>query len=197
MEQITVKKCKNKIITIPNILSLIRIFLIPLIIWLYVEKQNYTLSGALVLISAITDIADGYIARTFNMISDVGKVLDPIADKSTQLVVLLLLSSRFPLVFIPVGCLIAKETFMAITGYMIVRKCGVVLGADWFGKLATVVVVLAMILHLLWFNIPYAVSTASLMLSSGVILISLVLYAKRNFKYIIRIQKSAYSNHSG
>ena len=197
MEQITVKECKNKIITIPNILSLLRIFLIPLIIWLYVEKQNYTLSGALVLISAITDIADGYIARTFNMISDVGKVLDPIADKSTQLVVLLLLSSRFPLVFIPVGCLIAKETFMAITGYMIVRKCGVVLGADWFGKLATVVVVLAMILHLLWFNIPYAVSTASLMLSSAVILISLVLYAKRNFKYIIRIQKSAYSNHSG
>ena len=197
MEQITVKECKNKIITIPNILSLIRIFLIPLIIWLYVEKQNYTLSGTLVLISAITDIADGYIARTFNMISDVGKVLDPIADKSTQLVVLLLLSSRFPLVFIPVGCLIAKETFMAITGYMIVRKCGVVLGADWFGKLATVVVVLAMILHLLWFNIPYAVSTASLMLSSAVILISLVLYAKRNFKYIIRIQKSAYGNHSG
>ena len=197
MEQITVKECKNKIITIPNILSLIRIFLIPLIIWLYVEKQNYTLSGTLVLISAITDIADGYIARTFNMISDVGKVLDPIADKSTQLVVLLLLSSRFPLVFIPIGCLIAKETFMAITGYMIVRKCGVVLGADWFGKLATVVVVLAMMLHLLWFNIPYAVSTASLMLSSGVILISLVLYAKRNFKYIIRIQKSAYGNHSG
>lgn len=197
MEQITVKECKNKIITIPNILSLIRIFLIPLIIWLYVEKQNYTLSGALVLISAITDIADGYIARTFNMVSDVGKVLDPIADKSTQLVVMLLLSSRYPFVFIPIGCLIAKETFMAITGYMIVRKCGVVLGADWFGKLATVVVVLAMILHLLWFNIPYAVSTASLMLSSAIILISLVLYAKRNFKYIIRIQKSAYSNHSG
>ena len=120
-----------------------------------------------------------------------------------QITNLFKLKSILSLMFCITTCYLAlkgkieMETFMAITGYMIVRKCGVVLGADWFGKLATVVVVLAMILHLLWFNIPYAASTASLMLSSAVILISLVLYAKRNFKYIIRIQKSAYGNHSG
>ncbi len=186
MEQITVDKYKNKIITIPNILSFIRLCLIPLIVWLYLGKQDYLLAGIFVLISGLTDIVDGYIARTFHMISDVGKVLDPIADKSTQAVVLLLLTTRYPLIFLPIGCMILKEVFMAITGYMIIRKCDVVLGADWYGKAATVVITSTMALHLFWINIDPTVSMITIVLSAAMILLALALYAKRNFEYLLK-----------
>ena len=102
MQEIVAKdKYKKKIITIPNILSFIRLCLIPIIVWLYIGKQDHIMAGVFVIISGITDIVDGFIARTFNMISDVGKVLDPIADKATQTVVVILLVTRFPLMLIP------------------------------------------------------------------------------------------------
>ena len=186
MEQVSVDKYKNKIITIPNILSFFRILLIPVIVWLYLGKQDYLLAGIFVLISGLTDIVDGFIARTFHMISDVGKVLDPVADKSTQAVVLLLLATRFPLMFIPIGCILLKEVFMAITGYMIIRRCNVVLGADWYGKAATVAITTTMALHLFWLNIDPIVSLVSIILSTVMILLALALYAKRNLEYLLK-----------
>ena len=102
-------KYQKKIITIPNILSFIRLCLIPIIVWLFIGKQDYLLAGIFVLISGLTDMVDGWIARTFNMISDFGKVLDPIADKSTQAVVVLLLSTRYPLMWISFSIGIIKE----------------------------------------------------------------------------------------
>ena len=186
MEQIAADRYKKKIVTIPNILSLLRICLIPLIVWLYLGKQDYTLAGVFVIISGITDIVDGYIARTFNMISDVGKVLDPIADKATQAVVMILLATGFPLMLLPICLLIIKEVFMAITGYMIIKKCDVVLGAHWYGKAATCVLSATMALHLLWHNINSVVSIITITLSAVMILLALALYAKRNFEYLLK-----------
>ena len=69
---------KNKqILTIPNLLSMFRILLIPLIVWLYCGRQDYPLAAWVLLLSGATDIADGFIARRFHMVSDLGKVLDP------------------------------------------------------------------------------------------------------------------------
>ena len=112
----TPNKYQKKIVTIPNIISFFRLCLIPLIVWLYLVKEDSLLTGITVMFSFFTDIVDGYIARRFNMISDVGKVLDPIADKTTQGVVVLLLATRFPLLWIVVALILIKETFMAITG---------------------------------------------------------------------------------
>lgn len=178
-------KYKKKIITIPNILSMVRICLIPVIVWLFLGKENYLLTGIFVLISGLTDVVDGMIARKFNMISDVGKVLDPIADKATQAVVVILLSIRFPLMLIPLAIGIVKEIFMAISGYMIVRKCDVVLGANWHGKAATVVLTATMALHLVWYNIDPTVSLVLIILSAAFIALSLTLYAIRNFGYLL------------
>ena len=72
---------KEQILTIPNLLSLVRIGLIPVIIWLYCVKKEYTLAVAVIFLSGVTDIVDGWIARHFNMVSDFGKILDPLADK--------------------------------------------------------------------------------------------------------------------
>ena len=184
MEQ-AVDKYKKKILTIPNILSFVRIGLVPVIIWLYLVKQDYLMSGIFVLISGLTDIVDGYIARTFNMISDLGKVLDPVADKATQAAVMILLATSFPLMLIPIGLMAIKEIFMGITGYMIIQKCDIVLGAHWYGKLATVIVTAMMAIHLFWHNINPDLSVAIIILSSASILLALTLYAIRNFGYLL------------
>jgi cardiolipin synthase len=137
------------------------------------------------MISGLTDIIDGAIARKFNMISDVGKVLDPFADKATQVVVMILLAISFPLMIIPIALIAIKEVFMVITGYMVIKKCDIVLGAHWHGKLATVALTAVMVLHLVWYNIPSTFSLVLIILCSSLILLSLALYAKRNFGYLL------------
>ena len=81
------EKWKKEIFTIPNLLSLFRILLIPVYVNLYLEAKEdyqYLLAGSVLALSCLTDLADGIIARNFHMISNVGKVLDPLADKLTQ-----------------------------------------------------------------------------------------------------------------
>lgn len=86
----------NKVFTIPNLLSFFRICLIPVIVWLYCSRKEYLWTAAVLLLSGLTDIADGFIARHFHMVSTVGKVLDPVADKLTQGAMLFCLLTRFP-----------------------------------------------------------------------------------------------------
>ena len=179
---------KDKIITIPNILSFIRICLIPTIVWLYLGLKNYPLTGLFVIISSLTDVIDGMIARKFNMISDLGKILDPIADKATQAVVALLLSSRFPMMILLICLGVIKEFFLAISGYLVIKKRGVVLGAGWHGKLNTVAIISTMALHLLWDSITPTISTVTITLCLALTTLSMILYAARNFDYIFIIK---------
>ena len=101
---------RNKnIFTIPNILSVFRLLLLPVIVYTYMNQKDYVLTGILLLISGLTDLLDGYIARTFNMMSDLGKILDPVADKATQAVVLLCLMTRFSWLTIPFMCILIRH----------------------------------------------------------------------------------------
>ena len=90
------KENLNRIITVPNLLSFFRFCLIPVIIWSYCVKENPLLAGEILLLSGLTDLADGYIARRFHMISNLGKILDPVADKLTQAAMLICSFTRFP-----------------------------------------------------------------------------------------------------
>ena len=117
-------------------------------------------------------------------------MLDPFADKATQLVVMILLTMSFPLMLLPVAFTIVKELFMAITGYMVIRKCDSVLGANWHGKLATVVLSGVMALHLVWHDIFPMLSNVLICISAALILLSLILYAKRNFGYLMKKTKA-------
>ena len=105
---------KGKIITIPNLLSLFRILLIPIIVWLYCVEKKYELTILVLLISGASDIIDGFIARRFNMISDIGKALDPIVDKLTQGVTLICLLIDFPRLAILLFGLLIKEFLLGI-----------------------------------------------------------------------------------
>lgn len=178
------KPIKNQIWTIPNLLSLFRLCLIPVIAWLYCVRGNYPLTVLMLLISGISDIADGIIARRFHMTSDLGKVLDPVADKLTQGVVLLCLLTRFRWMAVPLGAMVVKEAFMGLSGLAVVRKTGVVLGAEWHGKVATVLLYLMMSLHILWYDIPPLVSNLTIAFCTLMVLLSWLLYGLRNFRVL-------------
>ena len=177
-------KYKNKILTIPNILSFFRICLIPVIVWLYIGKENYLLTLVILILSGVTDVVDGIIARKCNMISDFGKAFDPIADKLTQAAMLCCLVSRFQHMLIPLGMLVIKEVCTGITALISIKKTDKVEGADWHGKLTTVSLYLMMGIHLFWFNIPTSVSLVMVGMCVGIMLMSFIMYSVRNIKTI-------------
>lgn len=171
---------QNKILTIPNMLSFFRLCLIPVIMWLYCVKENYLWAGIILIVSGITDTVDGFVARHFHMTSDLGKVLDPVADKLTQAAMLFCLLTRFPLMIVPLGIMVLKEFFMGVTGLMVIQKTGKVFGADWHGKVTTWLLYAMMILHVFWYNIPVVLSRVLIAACVIMMLISLVLYGRHN-----------------
>ena len=177
-------KTENKIVTIPNLLSLFRLILIPVIIWLYWFRKDYFPAGVLLIISGLTDLADGYIARHFNAVSNIGKILDPIADKLTQAAMLFCLVTRFPLMAAPFGFLVIKEVFIGTTGLLMIRKTGKVVGADFHGKVATTLLYAMMILHIFWIDIPSAVSAVSILICLVSMAFTLLTYGSRNMRVL-------------
>ena len=173
---------QNKILTIPNMLSFFRLCLIPVIMWLYCVEENYLWAGIILIVSGITDTVDGFVARHFHMTSDLGKVLDPVADKLTQAAMLFCLLTRFPLMIVPLGLMVLKESFMGVTGLLVIHKTGKVFGADWHGKVTTWLLYAMMILHVFWYNIPAALSRVLIAACVVMMLISLVLYGRHNLK---------------
>ncbi len=169
---------KDQILTIPNLLSLVRLLLIPLIIHLYVEEEAYLAAAAVIVLSGLTDIADGIIARKFHMVSDFGKILDPVADKVTQGAILLCLGHRFPLMIPLVIVFVLKECIMSVFGIYVIRKVGDVKGANWYGKANTVFLYLVMMLLILWPSISFFFANTLIILCFFTVLASLLLYVR-------------------
>ena len=145
---------KKQILTIPNMLSIFRILLIPPIVWYYCVAKKQYVAVALIVLSGVTDIVDGFIARHFNMISDFGKIIDPVADKLTQGVVILCLATVYKLVITLVVVFAVCEITKFIFGAISVKKYDSVNGAKWYGKVNTVLVYLSMVLLILFPDIP-------------------------------------------
>ena len=183
---------QKRIITIPNLLSLFRLCLIPVIIWLYCGEENYLATTGVLILSGITDIVDGIIARKFNMVSDFGKIFDPIADKLTQFATLLCLFSRFPYMLLPALLMVVKELFNIITGLLAIRKTNIVPCAAWHGKAATVTIYAIMIVHLLWYNIPPVASNILIGICTAMMILSAILYGRRNIR-ILRSKEPAHA----
>lgn len=136
---------KQNCLTIPNLLSLLRFLMIPVIVFLYLNRHPYwaTLMFAL---SGFTDVLDGWIARKFNQISDLGKILDPVADKLTQAAILFCLIVRYkrPVILL-VALLVIKEIIQFIMGYLAVSRSAKVEGANWYGKASSAVLFVVVI----------------------------------------------------
>lgn len=171
------KKIRDEFFTIPNMLSLVRLFLIPIIVYFYTEKRNNLIVCLLLLISSATDIVDGYIARHFNMVTDFGKFLDPLADKLTQLSVMACLVSHFSLMLLPLAVLTVKELSSFAMRFALFKKTERVDGAKWHGKLSTVLIVLMMAIHLLFDDMDRALSSVIILGVTAFMTVSAVLYA--------------------
>ena len=174
---------KNQIFTIPNILSLLRIVMIPVIVWLY-NNDRPQLAVLVLILSGLTDIVDGFIARHFNLISNLGKILDPIADKLTQAIILLSVSSEYPLMLIPLILLTVKEVSLSIIGIFVIRKTKEVKGANWHGKVTTFMLYFTLIIHIICIDLSPAVSDMTIGACVVLMMLSFVLYVIRNIRQL-------------
>lgn len=138
---------------IPNFLTAIRFLLIPAFGY-YLHIREYYIAVALFLLAGLTDVLDGFIARKFNMITTWGKLADPIADKLMQITALALLTLQAKIPPIVLIIVIAKETFMGLGTILLYKQDNVVVSANWYGKLATIVFYIAIIIAV--FNRDYS-----------------------------------------
>ncbi|MGN1306639.1 MAG: CDP-alcohol phosphatidyltransferase family protein [Faecousia sp.] len=173
----------DRIFTLPNMLSFLRLLLIPVIVFLYDRGQYWGAFGVLVL-SGATDVIDGWIARTFHLVSDFGKAIDPVADKLTQIAVLLcLMPMKYWWV---VGILVFKEVTIGLLSLLALHRTRKVYSAGWYGKLCTVVIYLSMGILILW-EVPSLFVLIDAIVISALVLLSFVKY----FIYFTRILRDA------
>lgn len=151
-----IKDFKKEIFTIPNVLSLFRLILIPVYVVIYLgaeDNLDYFLAAAILAVSCLTDLIDGKIARHFNMISTLGKILDPLADKITQFTLIVCLTIRYcaqnPILLYLVGLFVVKESFQLIAGGIRLRKGIMLKGALITGKVCTTILFISLILLVL------------------------------------------------
>ncbi len=204
------KFSKEDIFTIPNILTYVRIICIPFFVWMmieyYLDRQatQYLWAGfGLFVFASITDVVDGYIARHFNQVSDIGKVLDPIADKVLQCVALIMLVCLLQGVyFLFMALLIVKEVFMAISSryFMVKSKSQINQQSNKWGKAGATInfigIVLAFIVPLKdvagyeWARLIYAADVG--ILSAGMVLavIAATQYTIRYSRDLRRLRES-------
>ena len=162
---------RKEIQTIPNLLSIFRIFLLPIYLY-FVLRQSFYIAGAVIVVSGLSDYLDGVIARRYNQVTDLGKVLDPFADKLTQLFLILSMAWYRPWLWLLFGLFLIKEGFMFVAGLIGLSKNIKLSGAKWYGKVATAVIYVGMILLLLfpelptlWVRVIFAVITYGLLQS--------------------------------
>ena len=147
------KDWKKEIFTIPNLLSLFRLFIIPVYMFIYLNAENkadYALAAAVLAVSCLTDMVDGRIARRFNMVSTVGKLLDPVADKATQFSLLVCLAIEFPVLWSLSALFVIKEGFQLIAMWIAYLKGKMLTGALLSGKICTTVLFVSLIVMVLF-----------------------------------------------
>ena len=167
---------KNQILTIPNLLSLVRLLLIPVILWLYIGLKSNAWAIIVIILSGLTDVVDGFIARKYNMVSDFGKILDPVADKLTQGALILCLIVSYDWMKWLIILFVLKECAMLIMGYLAICKEDSVNSAQWHGKLNTVMLYGTMCILILFPKMPLALANALIAVCALTITLSFALY---------------------
>jgi len=177
MERIRGEKNFN----IPNLLTLLRMALLPAIVWRYRRGDTF---GALAVyvIAMLTDAVDGIIARRFNQITSLGKLLDPVADKLSLLTLLGLFVSDGQIPLWVMGIVLIKE-FLLIVGSAVALHSGIVVCALPIGKVTTVTFILSMVSRFLGWK-PAADMLLSISLALS--LVALVWYTIVGTKKIHR-----------
>ena len=186
-----IKNWKKDIFTIPNLLSLFRLVLIPVYATVYLNAtQNYQfiLAGFILAVSCLTDMIDGKIARKYGMITTLGKVLDPLADKLTQLTLTICLSMKYPVLYPVLGLFIMKELFQLVIGVVFLRKGKMLPGALLAGKVCTTVLFISLIALVLLPDINPAVVTVIAVIDALFLAVSFMSYAMAYFGKNVKVR---------
>lgn len=175
---------------IPNLISIGRIFLVPIFAMLYVQG-NVTAAMGVLLLSAASDVLDGAIARRYNMVTELGKILDPVADKLIQAAMMLCAASRAPGIWLLLALHVLRELSLAAMGLHVIRVTGHVYSAKWYGKLCTAVIYAVMICALAFPKLPQTLIDSGVMLCVVLVAVCLCLYMVN----YLRILQQAGDNH--
>ena len=175
---------RKEILTVPNFISFFRIGLIPVFLWLYCAVEKPFAAIAVLAVSGLSDIADGIIARRFNMVSDFGKLLDPVADKLTQAALILSLSVRYPEIWALFFSFAGTEITLGVMGLVVLEKTDTMNSAQWFGKATTVIFEASMALLLLFPNIHPSTADLLFLLCGIMVVFSLTKYLIFYFKLL-------------
>lgn len=165
-----------------------RILLIPLFCFLYLnakDRSDYYLAAGVILVSYITDLLDGQVARRFHMITEFGKFLDPVADKLTHGAIALCLAFRYETMRYLFALMVIKEGFMAVMGLINLRHGRKLDGAKWFGKFCTGALFILLFLLVVWPEIPLAWANGLTAVVTVIMFLTLCLYIPE-FRRMIR-----------
>lgn len=177
------EEIKQEAFTLPNLFSYFRLILIPVFVTLYL-KDSYLFAFITLIVSWVSDVADGLIARRFNMVTDLGKVLDPLADKLTQGAMIICVATNYSAMWILIGFLVVKEIAMVTMGYYVLKLTNELNSARWYGKLCTGVLYVVMMLHVITPDIPTPVSYGFMIACAALMMFSLVMYMLMYMKKI-------------
>lgn len=186
----------NKTLTIPNILSFCRIILITPFVKLFLDK-NYIGAVIVIVISGLTDIVDGFIARRFHQESELGKILDPLADKLTLIAVGICLIFIEPYVLPVMIILVLKDLLMLVCGSHIVRHGIIPPKSKWYGKIGTFLFYITVGVIILMEILNYEnkiISITLLTLTAVMMLFSLVMYARIFLKLNAQIKAKQFED---
>ena len=186
-----IKNWKKDIFTVPNVLSLFRLALIPLYVSIYLtakERMDYYIASIILAVSCLTDMIDGQIARRFNMISAFGKFLDPLADKLTQFTLMICLCIKHHVLIALVVLVFCKEVFQLVAAYIHFRKGQMLNGAQISGKICTTVLFISLIVLVMIPDISQKAVNWIAIVDAVFLLIAFAdyirLFCSKNTKYI-------------
>lgn len=183
------KFTKKDLYSIPNILCYIRFLLIPAFVILYIraeEPKEYLQAAAVVMVSGLTDFLDGFIARKFHMVTELGKLIDPLADKLTQASLIFVLIVKIKWMFLLLILFVVMQLFLLVAGIVMLKKGTKLNGAKWFGKVSTTVFYATMLILVAVPTLSSSTANALMLVCGGFLLLSFLLYVR---EYVIMYQR--------
>jgi cardiolipin synthase (CMP-forming) len=179
--KVIMKFSKKDLWTIPNILCYIRFLLIPAFVILYIRAttpSEYLRAAIIVFISGMTDFLDGFIARKYHMITDLGKIIDPLADKLTQASLIFVLIVKIKWMYLLLIMFLLLQLFLVIAGLVMLKKGTKLNGSKWFGKVSTTVFYAVMLILVSIPTLNDRITNTLMVVCGAFLLLSLLLYIK-------------------
>ncbi|MGL6201459.1 MAG: CDP-alcohol phosphatidyltransferase family protein [Lachnospiraceae bacterium] len=176
---------RKEFLSIPNCMGYFRLILIPVFCILYLRAElpkDYYIAALVLLVSSLTDALDGFVARRFNMITEFGKLLDPVADKLTHAAIAVCLMFRYPNMKYLFVLMIIKEGFMAVMGLWNLKHGEKLDGAKWFGKFCTASLFCVMLVLVAYPKIALSTANLLIFMEMAIMLLTLILYIPQFYK---------------